>query len=184
MSDFDLPKIFDSDSLTYTEWIFSVNNFVATNNQWKWWYTARILCFNNSSKEIVLLQPLCWRCVECVIHHERDVRKEQNYINVVRTSNNRVTSSGDLYCCSLPQCKALRTCRSGFPIATKWCCDQDVECVPGLAFAQRTCDRCGSSKKGGDVIATSPLALRWMCDSPRTGCARSTKLYKCGANKQ
>jgi len=35
-----------------------------------------------------------------------------------RTSNNRVISSGDLYCCLLPRCEALRTCRSGFPIAT------------------------------------------------------------------
>jgi len=26
----------------------------------------------------MLLQPLCWRCVECVIHHERDVREEQH----------------------------------------------------------------------------------------------------------
>ena len=24
-----------------------------------------------------LLQPLCWRCVECAIHHERDVHEEQ-----------------------------------------------------------------------------------------------------------
>jgi len=24
-----------------------------------------------------LLQPLGWRCVECAIHHERDVREEQ-----------------------------------------------------------------------------------------------------------
>ena len=28
----------------------------------------------------ILLQPLRWRCVDCVIHHERDVRKEQQYI--------------------------------------------------------------------------------------------------------
>jgi len=28
----------------------------------------------------------------------------------------RVISSGALYCCLLPQCEALRTCRSGFPI--------------------------------------------------------------------
>jgi len=27
--------------------------------------------------EGMLLQPLRWRCVECVIHHERDVREEQ-----------------------------------------------------------------------------------------------------------
>jgi len=33
---------------------------------------------------------------------------------VARTSNNRVISSGDLYCCLLPRCEALRT----FPIAT------------------------------------------------------------------
>jgi len=24
------------------------------------------------------------------------------------------------------------------------------------------------------TVATSPLALRWMCDSPRTGCERRT----------
>ena len=26
-----------------------------------------------------VLQPLRWCCVECVIHHERDVREEQHY---------------------------------------------------------------------------------------------------------
>jgi len=30
-----------------------------------------------------------------------------------------VISSGDLYCCLLPRCEALCTCRSGFPIATR-----------------------------------------------------------------
>jgi len=35
-----------------------------------------------------LLQPLRWRSVECVFHHERDVREEQNHIYVARTSNN------------------------------------------------------------------------------------------------
>jgi len=30
-----------------------------------------------------------------------------------------VISSGDLYCYLLPRCEALRTCRSGFPIATQ-----------------------------------------------------------------
>jgi len=28
----------------------AVNNFVATSNQWRSWYTARILCFNKSFK--------------------------------------------------------------------------------------------------------------------------------------
>ena len=27
---------------------------------------------------IAVLQPPRWRCVECVIHHERDVREEQH----------------------------------------------------------------------------------------------------------
>jgi len=34
------------------------------------------------------------------------------------TVTTRVISSGDLYCCLLPRCEALRTCRSDFPIAT------------------------------------------------------------------
>jgi len=65
----------------------------------------------------------------------------------------------DLYCCLLPLYKALHTCCSGFPIATKWCCDQDVEVVPSSAITQRMCDRCGSLLKGGDVVATS----QWCC---------------------
>ena len=40
-----------------------------------------------------------------------------------------VISLVELYCCLLPQCKALRTCRSGFPITTKWCCNEDVKVV-------------------------------------------------------
>ena len=43
--------------------------------------------------------------------------KNNTHIYVARTSNNRVISSGDLYCCLLPQCEALRTCHSGFLIA-------------------------------------------------------------------
>jgi len=30
-------------------------------------------------KEMVVLQPLRWRCVDCVIHHGRDVREEQHH---------------------------------------------------------------------------------------------------------
>jgi len=37
----------------------------------------------------ILLQPLRWRCVDCGIHHERDVREEQQYICVGRVSNNK-----------------------------------------------------------------------------------------------
>jgi len=35
-------------------------------------------------------------------------------IYVVRTSNNRVIAVHELYCCLLPRCEALHTCRSGF----------------------------------------------------------------------
>jgi len=68
----------------------------------------------------IVLQPLRWRCVVCVIHHhhERDVREEQHHIYVTRTSNNRVIMACDFYCCLLPQCEALRTCRKSFPTAT------------------------------------------------------------------
>ena len=37
-----------------------------------------------------MLQPLRWCCVDCMIHHERDVRQEKKYTYVARTSNNRV----------------------------------------------------------------------------------------------
>jgi len=70
-------------------------------------------------KEGMLLQPLQWHCIECVIDQTINGMYTKNiYINVARTSNNRVILSGDLYCCLLPQCEALRICRSGFPIAT------------------------------------------------------------------
>ena len=79
-----------------------------------WWH----IVFN-------LLQPLfCWRCVECVIHHKWNVREEQHpHVCGANKHYNRMISSGKLYCCLLPQCEALRTCRSGFPIAAKWCCN-------------------------------------------------------------
>jgi len=44
---------------------------------------------------------------------------------VARASNNKRDCEHDLYCCLLPRCEALLTCRSKFPIARKWCCDQD-----------------------------------------------------------
>jgi len=67
----------------------------------------------------LLLQPLRWHCAECAVHQEQYVREEQHpYMYVARTSNNRVIAARDLYCCLLLQCEALRTRRSGFPIAT------------------------------------------------------------------
>ena len=78
------------------------------------WFTV-LVCH---AVQFGLLQPLGWRCAECAVHHERNVREEQHHIYVARTSNNRVIAACDLYWCLLPQCEALRTCRSGFPTAT------------------------------------------------------------------
>jgi len=73
-----------------------------------------------AKKEVMVLQPLSWRCVESTIYHEWDVREEQRTNKcVMRTSNNIVLLSGDLYCCLLPQCEALRTYPSSFPMATQ-----------------------------------------------------------------
>jgi len=35
----------------------------------------------------------------------------------------------------------------------------------------------GEVQACASAIATSPVVLRWLCDSPRTGCARRTKIY-------
>ena len=45
---------------------------------------------NWPAKKMIVLQPVRWRCVKCVIHHERDVHEEQQYLYVARTSNNGV----------------------------------------------------------------------------------------------
>ena len=42
-----------------------------------------------SKKVGMLLQPLRWCCVDCVIHHERDVREEQKYVCVERENNSK-----------------------------------------------------------------------------------------------
>ena len=68
--------------------------------------------------------------------------KNITIIYVARANNNK--SDCDTWSLLLLRCKALRTCRLGFPIPTKWCCDQDVEVVLCEAFIKRTCDWCGS----------------------------------------
>ena len=60
--------------------------------------------------------------------------EEKDYICVARTSNNRVVAAYDLYCCLLPQCEALGTCRSGFPMATSSDVDGKQLCENILDF--------------------------------------------------
>ena len=57
--------------------------------------------------------------------------ENNTHIYVAQTSRYRMSMTCNLCCCLLPQCEALYTCRSGFPIATKWCCDQGLKVLPG-----------------------------------------------------
>ena len=69
---------------------------------------------NHLAWRFALLQPRRWRCAECAVHHERNVREEQHHIHVARTSNNRVIVARDLYCCLLPQCDACALAARAF----------------------------------------------------------------------
>ena len=117
-----------------------------------WGRTVSQTCWGVLQEDrMPLSQPLRWCCVDCVIHHERDVREEHKYMHVARTSNNRVIpmewswwvtsynacepgeqlivlangdNESDLYCCLLQRYEALHTCRSGFPITTLNTCPE------------------------------------------------------------
>jgi len=103
------------------------------------------------------------------------------YTNVGRTSNNRVIAARDLYCCLLPQCKASRTCCSGFPIATKWCCDQDAMVVPCETFTQRAVRSVRFVVKRRGCCCSISLE----CAIPHEQDVREEQHpYICGANKQ
>jgi len=121
------------------------------------WPCSHMAGLVNQSKTKNLISVLCY-CKEphhkhwhirtsprlSSLTHRAMCVKNNTIICVARASYSKRDCEHDLYCCLLPRCEALRTCRSGFPIATKWSCDQDVEVVPSSAFTQRTCDRCGS----------------------------------------
>jgi len=62
----------------------------------------------------------------------------KNNTRVARTSKNKMSTTWDLYCCLVPQCEALRTCWSAFPITTKRCFDHDVKVVPGTTFTKKS----------------------------------------------
>jgi len=74
-----------------------------------WFVVKRRGCCCNLSGGVVLI---VWFTTHgmCV--------KNNTIIYVTRASNSKRDCEHDLYCCLLPQCEALRTCRSGFPIAT------------------------------------------------------------------
>jgi len=85
--------------------------------------------------------------------------------------DNRKSTMYDLYCCLLPQC--------GFAHLSLGISNRNkVVLWPGCELRARY----NLHKKNvrsvrflqiiGDVFTTFHLALYWMCDSPRTGCAR------------
>jgi len=100
---------------------------------------------------MLVLQPLRWRCVDCVIHHERDVREEKRYMYVARTSNNRV-----------------------IPMEWYWWVTSNNACEPGeqlIVFAE--CD------DESDIVGWSLLLLaatvRSFADSPLGISDRNTR---------
>jgi len=113
------------------------------------------------------LAQFCCKCCNHSVGVVLNVRFATNgmyvmnntHICVSQTSRNRMNTTWDFYCCLLPECEALHTCRLGFPIIKKWWFDQDVKVVPGATFIKTMCYRCGSLQKGGDVVATSQEML-------------------------
>ena len=74
-------------------------------------------------------------------------------------SNHRVIMACDLYCRLLPQCEALRTCHSDFPIATKWCCDRMwMSCQAQPSQKERVI---GAVRCKKEVMLLQPL--HWCC---------------------
>ena len=92
--------------------------------KWNWWFCTKKkwLCCNLSGGVALIM----WFTTDgmCV--------KNSTIIYVARASNNMRDCDHDLYCCLLPQCEALRTCRSGFPIVT-WVKHRDRVVLEPLA---------------------------------------------------
>ena len=77
------------------------------------------------------------------------------YIYVARTSNNRVIMACELYWCLLPQCEALRACRSGFPIASTQKRYSMARCCKNLKVSYRYLQECKSALADCNITLTS-----------------------------
>ena len=88
----------------------------------------------------------------------------------------RVIAACDLYCCLLPQCEALRTCRSGFPIATA-----EVWVLSELLFSTDLshflCESCASLKCNCPVCTASLSLLYCMLSCCMRLCHHCCLLY-------
>ena len=84
------------------------------------WFTTNGMCAKNKNiymwREQAIIEWSRWSDLG-----EWPLTMLVNLVNswlCLRTVTMRVIFSGVIYCCLLPRCEALRTCRSGFPIAT------------------------------------------------------------------
>ena len=87
-----------------------------------------------------IAQPFCKSCslsprTVLIVRFTTNGMCMMNNTHVAQISRNKMRTTQDLYCCLVPQCEALRTCCSAFPITTKWCFDHDVNMVPGCGVA-------------------------------------------------
>ena len=120
-----------------------------------------------------LAQPCC-KCCSLSVSVVVNVRFTtngmcmKNNTHVARTSRKKMSTTWDLYCCLVPQCEALRTCCSTFPITTKWCFDHDVKVLPGATLTKRMWDGCGSLQKSVDVALKVQFTTNGMCAKSNT----------------
>jgi len=80
----------------------------------------------------------------------------------------------DLYCCLLPKFEASRAFARAF-LSLKMVLWPRREGSARCCLHKKNVQSGGFVVKRRDVVPTSPLALRWMCDSPWIGCARGAK---------
>jgi len=78
------------------------------------WFTTTGMCAKNNTTYM-------WREQATIEWSWRVISGDTNDVNdwTQQQRTRRVIAAHDLYYCFLPQCEALRTCRSGFPIATQ-----------------------------------------------------------------
>jgi len=95
---------------------------------------AFYLCISLSVVSESLAQPCC-KCFSLSISFVVNVWYTTNGMcvnnntHVAQRSRNKMSTTWDLYCCLVPQCEALRTCCSAFPITKsnaltrmwRWC---------------------------------------------------------------
>jgi len=117
-------------SRTYTmleRFLLQKINYSDLHRIWKVWHSnTRKSWLGNFAKRCgVATSPVVLRWL-CDSPRTGCARRTKIYsVFVARASNSKRDCEHDFYCCLLPRWEALLTCHSEFPIATKWCCDQD-----------------------------------------------------------